>query len=148
MDEVIPPNVNRFGQSNHRKNKPGASRGAGECTLSVGSRCPRLESVRREYPLQPTPRCREAAGIRFRGGVGLRPAGLMLRQRDLQQQAHLSIQNSSTAAAVPLLLQGEGLNALEEKQDLRCPGNAATIRSPEFGSVAPVRVRLAHFRAR
>ena len=40
------------------------TRGAGECIVSVGSRCPRLESVRRGKPLQPTP-----------AGVGLRPAG-------------------------------------------------------------------------
>ena len=64
MDEVIPPNVHHFGQWNHRKPEPGASRGAGECLLSVGSRCPRLESVRRGKPLQPTP-----------AGDGLRPAG-------------------------------------------------------------------------
>ena len=51
------------------------TRGAGESTVSVGSRCPRLESVRRGKPLQPTPRCREAAGIRLHGGDGLRPAG-------------------------------------------------------------------------
>ena len=29
MDEVIPPNVHRFGQKNHRKIKPGASRRRG-----------------------------------------------------------------------------------------------------------------------
>ena len=41
MDEVIPPNIHRFGQKNHRKPEPGASRGAGVGTVSVGSRCPR-----------------------------------------------------------------------------------------------------------
>ena len=33
---------------------PALTRGAGECSLSVGSRCPRLESVRRGNPIQPT----------------------------------------------------------------------------------------------
>ena len=61
------------------------ARGAGGGTVSVESRCPRLESVRRGKPLQPTPRFREAAGIRFHDGVGLRPAGLLLRKRNLQQ---------------------------------------------------------------
>ena len=37
--------------------------------LSVGSRCPRLESVRRGKPLQPTP-----------AGDGLRPAGARERE--------------------------------------------------------------------
>ena len=39
------------------------------------------------------------------------PAGLLFRERDLQQWVLLSIETSSTANAVPLLLQGEGLNA-------------------------------------
>ena len=56
--------VHRLGQRPYRKPEPGAARGAGECTLSVESRCPRLESVRRGKPLQPTP-----------AGDGLRPAG-------------------------------------------------------------------------
>ena len=64
MDEVIPLNVHSFGQKNHRKPEPGAARGAGESTVSVESLCPRLESVRRGKPLQPTP-----------AGDGLRPAG-------------------------------------------------------------------------
>ena len=87
------------------------TRGAGEDPLSVGSRCPRLESVRRGKPLQPTPRCREAVGTHFRGGDGLRPAGLMLRERGIQYREFCSFETSSTAIAVPLLLQGEGLSA-------------------------------------
>ena len=43
---------------------PALTRGAGESIMSVESRCPRLESVRRGEPLQPTP-----------AGDGLRPAG-------------------------------------------------------------------------
>ena len=77
---------------------PALTRGAGDCSLSVGSRCPRLESVRRGKPLQPTPRCREAAGIRLHGGDGLRPAG-----------------------------DWEGAHPHPR---------TATLRSPEFGSVA------------
>jgi hypothetical protein len=73
VDEVIPPDDTRFGQSNHRQPSerktsnfpnsleigalilsnisysdltanpiPALTRGAGECTVSVGSRCPRL----------------------------------------------------------------------------------------------------------
>ena len=75
---------------------PALMRGAGECLLSVGSRCPRLESVRRGKPLQPTPRCREAAGIRLHGGDGLRPAGLLLRRLNIQYRALASIETSST----------------------------------------------------
>ena len=43
---------------------PALTRGAGGSRMSVGSSCPRLESVRRGNPLQPTP-----------AGDGLRPAG-------------------------------------------------------------------------
>ena len=57
--------------------------------------------VRRGKPLQPTPRCREAAGIRFRGGDGLRPAGLLLRERDLQQWVLVALWTSSTAKRSP-----------------------------------------------
>ena len=56
--------VHRLRQGPHCKPEPGAARGAGEGTVSVGSRCPRLESVRRGKPLQPT-----------LAGAGLRPAG-------------------------------------------------------------------------
>ena len=66
------------------------TRGAGESRMSVESRCPRLESVRRGEPLQPTP-----------AGDGLRPAGLLFRGQDLQQAALLSIETSSTATRSP-----------------------------------------------
>ena len=75
------------------------TRGAGEYPLSVESRCPRLKCA--EAPLQPTPRCRKAAVIRFRGGDGLRPAGLLLRERDLQQWVLMVLQTSSTAKRSP-----------------------------------------------
>ena len=87
-DKVIPPNVKRFLQWSHRKPEPGASRGAGESSLSVESRCPRLEAVRRGKPLQPT-----------------RPAKVFAP-----------------------------------------PGNAATLRSPHAGSVAPAICNLAPIR--
>ena len=83
--------------------------------MSVESRCPRLEWCGGVNPSNP-PHRRTAAG-----GDGLRPAGLMLRGRKLQNQASVSFETSSTANAVPLLLQGEGLNALERGQDLQCP---------------------------
>ena len=69
---------------------PALTRGAGESTVSVGSRCPRLESVRRGEPLQPTP-----------AGDGLRPAGLMLRERGIQYREFCSFETSSTAKRSP-----------------------------------------------
>ena len=44
----------------------------------------------------------KVARIRFPGGDGLRPAGLMLRKCNLQQWALVPIETSSTANAVPL----------------------------------------------
>ena len=83
--------------------------------MSVEGRCPRRYWCGGVNPSNP-PHRRTAAG-----GEGLRPAGLMLRGRKLQNQASVSFETSSTANAVPLLLQGEGLNALKEEQDLHCP---------------------------
>ena len=121
------------------------TRGAGECRMSVGSRCPRLESVRRGKPLQPTPRCREAVGTHFRGGDGFRPAGLMFRGLDLQYRGLFPIETSSTANAVPLLLQGEGLNDASRGERMlkyRAPLTPlSTLHSPLclFGEGGPLR---------
>ena len=64
MDEVIPPNVHRFGQKNHRKPEPGAyaRRGGMHAVRRKPLSAPGI--VRRGNPLQPTP-----------AGDGLRPAG-------------------------------------------------------------------------
>ena len=75
--------------------------------------------VRRGKPLQPTPRCREAAGNHFRGGDGLRPAGLSevehspaVRQRfarrDLQSVAPDIRSHAQIGARLSLPLRGEG----------------------------------------
>ena len=89
------------------------TRGAGGGTLSVESRGPRRKFSRRGSARRGTPPTspHKASGSLLPGGDGLRPAGLMLRGRHLQYRAHVPFETSSTAIAVPLLLQGEGLSA-------------------------------------
>ena len=119
MDEVIPPDVLRFGQENHRKPEPGASRGAGVCMLSVGSRCPRRKFSRRGSARRGTPPTppHKAAGIRFPGGDGLRPAGAREWKHPppVRHTISRSAKGSRSAGhlihheAVPLPLEGKAL---------------------------------------
>ena len=62
------------------------TRGAGVCLLSVGSLCPRRELCGGVNPSNP-PHRRKAAET----AMGFAPAGLLLRGRDLQNQASVSI---------------------------------------------------------
>ena len=82
--------------------------------------------VRRGKPLQPTPRCREAAGIRFRGGDGLRPAGAGEGERS-PAVGHDFLNAPHPPQAVPLPLRGEGLNAPQIKVRMRMSGTPLSI---------------------
>ena len=82
---VLP--VHYFGQGPHRKPEPGAYAQA-----RVKTHCPSEAAVRAGNCVEgfrstrnPSNPPHKVSGIRFQGGVGLRPAGLMFRKRDLQQ---------------------------------------------------------------
>ena len=101
VDEVIPPDFNRFGQNDHRRITPGAK--------SRQSKQARLQFVlSKTTPLLIDP-------------FLLTIDSLFSQNLLCQKQFPLRLITSSTATAVPLLLQGEGLSALERGQDLQCP---------------------------
>ena len=113
--------------------------------MSVGSRCPRRKLCGGVNPSNPPPRCREAAGIRFRGGDGLRPAGLMLRGLGIQYRALVSIETSSTATAVPLLLlRRRPLAASRGERVFLYPASEVSARCPTF-AVSPTFRRVNTF---
>ena len=113
VSDLVDFPVHYFGQGNHRKPEPCADAQARVITV-----CPSEAAVRAGNCVEgfrstrnPSNPPHKVSCIPFPGGVGLRPAGLMFRKRDLQQWVLVPTETSSTANAVPLLLQGEGFNA-------------------------------------
>ena len=72
-----------------------------------------------------------AAGIPIPGGDGLRPAGLLLRERNLQQWVFLSIETSSTAN------DRVGGRPLVER-----PSSHTTVRTVRYTAVQPHRCKI------
>ena len=92
MDEVIPPNFDRFGQNDHRRITPGAK--------SRQSKQARLQFVlSKTTPLLIDP-------------FLLTIDTLFSQNLFCQKQFPLRLITSSPANAIPLPLRGEGLNAL------------------------------------
>ena len=99
MDEVIPPNINRFGQNDHRRITPGAK--------SRQSKHPRLQFVL----LKTTPLLIDPFLLTI--------DSLFLQNLLCQKQFPMRLITSSTATAVPLPLRGEGLSAVQLERDLQ-----------------------------